>query len=130
MKPIRFITVLFFIFILLIIIAADTGILPKILTMLYVFPNGDKAGHFFLLGIMAFLLNLSMEGKTIGLGSLKIPLGSLLVASLATIEEISQSFFPARSASLEDLFFSYLGIVVFTVLSVIVLKRIGKRVSG
>jgi polysaccharide biosynthesis protein VpsQ len=96
---------------------------------MYAFPNGDKVGHFFLLGILAFLVNLSLGGKTVGILSMHIQLGSLLVAVLSVVEEFSQSFFPARSASLLDLLASLFGIAFFTVLSLFILQIMDKRRS-
>jgi polysaccharide biosynthesis protein VpsQ len=129
LKPVQIITLLFFVFILFVIFTADTGILPRLITMLYVFPNGDKVGHFFLLGILAFLVNLSLQGKAVGILSMNIQLGSLLVAGLSIAEEFSQSFFPARSASLLDLLSSLFGIAFFTVLSLFILQKKEKRKS-
>jgi polysaccharide biosynthesis protein VpsQ len=129
LKPVRIITLLFFIFILFVIFTADTGILPRLITFMYAFPNGDKVGHFFLLGFLAFLVNLSLEGKTVGILAMHIQLGSLLVAGLSNVEEFSQSFFPARSASLLDLIASLIGIAFFTGLSKFILQKMDKRKS-
>lgn len=54
----KILAALFTIFILVIIILADTGSLG-FLAFLYNFPYGDKAGHFILYGILSFLLNLT-----------------------------------------------------------------------
>jgi hypothetical protein len=52
-------TALFALLILLIVIGADADRLPRLVQYVYDFPGGDKAGHFFLFGILSFLLNKS-----------------------------------------------------------------------
>ena len=52
-------TLLFFLLIIAIIIAADADQFPDVIKRLYQFPNGDKAGHFILFGILSFLLSES-----------------------------------------------------------------------
>jgi hypothetical protein len=52
----KWLTILFIIFIIAVIVLADNGKLGS-LHFIYDFPNGDKVGHFILYGIMAFLLD-------------------------------------------------------------------------
>ena len=42
--------------VLLIVILADSGNLPKIVSDLYDFPYGDKIGHFLLMGFLNYAL--------------------------------------------------------------------------
>ena len=118
MKPIRILTALAFLAIIVIILLADFRIIPKRVFTLYDFPYGDKIGHFFLMGLFALLVNLSLNMRKISVFSLNILLGSLIVIILSTIEEFSQSFFPSRTASFIDLAASYLGIFFIGNLSV------------
>ena len=53
----KWITVLFTLFILQVILWANTGTMPGALEMIYDFPNGDKVGHFILFGTLSFLVN-------------------------------------------------------------------------
>lgn len=76
-------------------------------------PYGDKFGHFFLMGILSFLINLMLGAKTIGFGSFRYLLGSLLVAVIVTLEECSQLFIRGRSFDWSDLVADCLGILVF-----------------
>ena len=110
MKPIRILTALAFLAIIVIILLADYRIIPKRVFTLYGFPYGDKIGHFFLMGLFALLVNLSLNMRKISVFSVSILLGSLIVIILSTVEEFSQSFFPSRTASFIDLAASYLGI--------------------
>jgi VanZ family protein len=110
MTRIMWLTVLFILFMLAIIILADLGAIPEPVKMIYRFPNGDRVGHFVLYGILAFLVNLASPHQK-RIARINVFYGSLIIAALATLEEISQLFFPHRTSDLIDLIFSQLGIV-------------------
>jgi hypothetical protein len=76
-------------------------------------PFGDKIGHFFLMGILSFLVNLILEAREIVFGKIRYLLGSLIVAVIVTIEEFSQLFIRGRSFDWSDLVADFLGILVF-----------------
>ncbi|HEX7556857.1 MAG TPA: VanZ family protein [Leptolinea sp.] len=122
MKFIRITTILFIFAFFLIILAANRGGIPAWIYSFYNYPNGDKVGHFVLFGLMAFLINCSYPEQVNRIFSLPIPTGSLIVAVLASLEELSQVFFPTRTSSLLDLSASFLGIIVFSYLSLFVIK--------
>ena len=111
----KWLAVFFAVFVILIIILADAGILPRYLGPIYDFPNGDKVGHFILYGILAFLVDLSLfrsfpdrSRKLIAL------LFGLILAFAITLEEISQQYIPSRTFSLFDLLMGYLGVAFFS----------------
>ena len=56
----KWLAILFALFILLIIVLADAGILAHYVGFIYKIPFGDKAGHFILYGILALLINLAV----------------------------------------------------------------------
>lgn len=91
--------------------AADRSALPGLITLLYAFPFGDKVGHFVLVGLLALAVNVLLSRRWVRLGAWSVLLGSVLVALGITLEEFSQTFFSARTFSLVDLAFSYLGII-------------------
>lgn len=76
-------------------------------------PYGDKVGHFILMGFLSFLVNLSFKGRKFKLFGLPILMGSFLVFTLVTLEEISQIFVIARTFDSGDLLADYLGIFLF-----------------
>ncbi|MEK7723980.1 MAG: VanZ family protein [Acidobacteriota bacterium] len=76
-------------------------------------PFGDKLGHFFLMGILSFLVNLILDARDFGFGKIRYLLGSLIVAVIVTIEEFSQLFIRGRSFDWTDLVADFLGILVF-----------------
>lgn len=110
----KWIAILFGLFIVLIIVLADLGKLG-VFGILNSIPYGDKAGHFLLYGILTLLLDLSFIRARPDIRPMVIALriGSIL-ALLIGIEEVSQQFFDNRTFSLIDLAASYLGVSVFS----------------
>ncbi len=109
----KWITFLFALFILAVIVLADLGILPHFLSIVYDFPNGDKVGHFILFGLLGFLLTFtftrSLPNRTRALVALSI---GLILMLLIALEEISQMFVSTRTFDLIDLLASYVGVVL------------------
>lgn len=108
--------VLFMAVICYLIFLVDQVTLPKWITVLYDFPNGDKLGHFLLMGMAAFLINMALSDRSFSVGRILVPYGPFVFAILVTLEEISQQFFPNRTYSLVDLAFSFAGILVLGIL--------------
>jgi polysaccharide biosynthesis protein VpsQ len=107
--------VLFSLFILLIIILADAGLLSRLLGFVNRIPFFDKAGHFILYGILALLINLAVFGTRPVHERVPLLLRTgLVLGAFIGIEEFSQRYFSERSFDLVDLAFSYLGLVVFS----------------
>lgn len=110
--------VFFTIFILVIIVMADAGVLARYLGFLYLYPYGDKVGHFLLYGILAFLLNMSVfrshPDRTRAWVAVRY---GLILVVLIGLEEFSQRFFSNRTYDLVDLMLSYLGVICFSVLA-------------
>ena len=84
---------------------------------LYAFPYGDKVGHFVLMGTFSFLVNMSLACRKVRFRRRQLLIGSLGVAVLVTVEELSQVFFASRTFSLVDLGFSLAGIWSFGMLA-------------
>ena len=111
-------TALFSLLIVIIVMSADAGILPRPLGKLYAYPGGDKAGHFLLFGILSFLLNKSALTLFPRRSPARVFLTvSLLLVILIGLEEWSQSLFPSRTMSLSDLLASYAGVSLFALLA-------------
>lgn len=120
----KWIAFLFTIFILLIIVLADAGVLAHYAGFLYYMPFGDKLGHFFLYGILSLLINLALF-RSLPFQSRK-PLATksgVFLALLIGLEEFSQQFFSNRSFDLVDLIFSYLGLVSFSWMAIKIKSR-------
>lgn len=109
--------VIFLLIFAAIILFADQGKMPGFIAALYAFPYGDKVGHFMLMGSFSFLANMSLACRKVRFSGIQVLIGSLGVAALVTLEELSQVFFASRTYSLVDLGFSLAGIWSFGVLA-------------
>ncbi len=107
----KIVTAIFIVFLAGIVICANQGSLPDFLLSIYSFPGGDKAGHFLLMGTLSLLVNLSFGLCQIELFSRRVLLGTMVVLVVVTLEEASQLWFTARTFSLVDLGFDYMGII-------------------
>lgn len=120
----------FMVLIIAIIILADMGRMPEFLANLYNFPNGDKVGHFLLMGILSFLVNASIvPAFPLEKSKRSVLAASLILALLAGIEEWMQSFFSHRQASLLDLLSSIAGIAFFAWLAWIQQVKKNKKLT-
>jgi polysaccharide biosynthesis protein VpsQ len=110
----KWLTILFGFFIIFIVVLADMGRLG-FMGAVYDFPNGDKAGHFILFGILAFLLDLTFFHAFPHIDQKRIAvIVGLILALLTGLEEYSQRFFSTRSSSIFDLLATYLGLIFFS----------------
>ena len=110
----KWLTFLFTLFIVLIIVLADLGKLG-ILKLIHDIPYGDKAGHFILYGILTLLLDLTFTRSLPNQSpKLIVVLTGLVLAFIIGLEEYSQQFFASRTYDLVDLTFSYLGVIFFS----------------
>jgi VanZ family protein len=108
----KILTALFTLFILVVILLADMGRLG-VLEVLYRFPYGDKAGHFFLYGILTFLVNLTaLRSRRFSDPKRAALTATLILALLVAAEEFSQRYFANRTFSLSDLVFGYAGMLL------------------
>ena len=73
---------------------------------------GDKLMHFLMVGMLTFLINLSMRAMTLRLGIFPLQLGTLLLLVLTTLEEFSQLMFVNRTFDLLDLACNVTGIIL------------------
>ena len=117
MKNLKWLTILFILLLLAIVVAADRGIMPAFVAVLYDFPGGDKVGHFVLMGLLSLLVNLSVLSGPGRRTLRRAVVASLVVAGVVTLEEISQKLFPGRTSSWADLVSSLAGIGVFGALA-------------
>jgi len=107
----KYIAVIFLVFIVGVVILADTQRLPAFITVLYDFPNGDKAGHFVLFGLLNFFVTRAFLSTLLDRpqGWVTLSIG-LILAFLITLEEFSQKYFSSRTFDPFDLLGSFLGL--------------------
>ena len=120
----KYISILFLIFIIAIIVLADNGDLPHSIRAIYDFPNGDKLGHFILFGLLNFFITrayfTSFPAKPRTRAALSV---GLILAVFIGFEEWTQRFFSNRTSDVFDLLASYAGVVTFGFLAVLWRKR-------
>lgn len=85
-------------------------------------PLGDKAGHFFLIGTMAHLLNYALRFRTWGIGRLPLQSGGMVILALITAEEFSQIWIPDRTFDAGDLLANTAGVLLA--------ELVARKVSG
>lgn len=95
-----------------IIYQADTGEKIRLFLLVESLPLGDKLGHLWLYGALAFLLNLSLQLRKYHCYGLSIYRGSLFVLIFAIAEELSQHFFATRTLDAGDLIADVIGIAI------------------
>jgi VanZ family protein len=93
--------------------AANTRAANTILSTAGYLPQGDKLGHFLLMGSLAMVVNFALQLRTIKMGPVTFLFGSLFVAAASTLEELTQVFIPSRTFSIFDLAADYAGIYLF-----------------
>jgi VanZ family protein len=105
--------VLFTIFIIVIIILADMGKLPRLLNMIYDFHYGDKLGHFVLFGLLNFFITRAALSAFSSRNPLRVVVTAYLILALfVAVEEYSQNYFPSRTAEWFDLIAGCAGMFV------------------
>ncbi len=90
-------------------------------------PFGDKIGHFCLMGMFSFVVNLILNARTVGFGKFKYLLGSLIVLAVVAAEEFSQRFVRGRTFDAGDLIADALGILLFGEAARFVAARYSKQ---
>lgn len=109
----KYIAILFSLFIIAVIILADRNAIPPFIRALYDFPYGDKLGHLILFGLLNFILTLTFIRALPDRARNWVALSVSLILALAiAAEEYSQQFFSARTFDLVDLSASYLELLV------------------
>lgn len=95
-----------------IIYQANTGEKISAFLLVEALPMGDKLGHLWLYGTLAFLLNLGLNLREFCCYRLRIYRGSLLVLTFAILEEISQQYFVLRTQDVGDVAADIAGICI------------------
>lgn len=112
-----------YVFILaVIVLLADLNGTGYLLDFVGEISYGDKIGHFILTGLFALLLNLAFGLRKARVGVFGFPLGSLIVAIVATLEECSQIYVGGRNFDGGDLIADYLGIFAFGILAALIYR--------
>ena len=103
------------------VVEADRGTLPLVIQHVYTYPAGDKVGHVVLYGGLAFVAALGFPRRA---QWVNVPLSTVVILVLATLEEASQAWFPGRTASVFDLLASYIGIAAGMLAARLIERRV------
>lgn len=117
-------SVVYFLIILSIMLLADMG---KFVNFSLAQPPYDKVGHFVLYGIASFLCHRATGKKMMSVFNYPIPFGPALFTIFTAGEELLQAILPNRTASIEDFFASFAGILVFYWIGEVWDRKKGKR---
>jgi polysaccharide biosynthesis protein VpsQ len=108
---IKLLTGIYILLLVAIIFCADHVSYQSSFSFIREIPGGDALGHFTLMGLFAFLSNISLNCRAVRVVGRPVLLGSTTVIALITVEEVSQSLIPHRSFDLFDLAADYLGVM-------------------
>jgi VanZ family protein len=122
----RLITSLYVVLLVVIVLLADHREYHTVFDAVRRIPGGDKLGHFLLMGLFSFLMNVSLSCRTVRISAARVLLGSAVVCAAVTLEEFSQIFVRYRTFDLVDLAFDYAGIWAFGRLALYVELRRGR----
>ena len=117
----------FTIFIATAVIACNTGEGKQLFSMIGHVPGRDKTGHFILMGLLAFFIVLMLVPRM----KSSAPKATIIVASILSLvialEEGSQHFISSRTFSLADLLCSLAGVIVFTAIAFLIIRKSERR---
>lgn len=117
------IAILFSIFILMVILAADLGVGSPFFALVRRVPGADKTGHFILIGLLAFFVIWAVMDVSSRSSRSACIKSMLVLAAIITLEELTQLFLRFRGFSYADLAFDYLGILLFGCLAAFLQRR-------
>ncbi|MCP4339136.1 MAG: trypsin [Desulfobulbaceae bacterium] len=126
-RAVSLITLSYGLFIGWVIYLANTGQSSLFFQLVRAIPYGDKLGHLFLFGFLTLGLNVALKYKMFNLKQRGIYCGSTIVGIVVLLEELSQYFLPSRTFDVIDLGADVAGILVFSVISYMLSRRISCR---
>jgi hypothetical protein len=104
--------------------AAYLDLIP---TWILSFPAADKVFHFLLFGGLAFWLHLALHAAPVRFLDLHWPRALVILFPIVAAEELSQSLSSVRGVDPGDLISNWLGLLMFWLLSVYVLRAQQRR---
>ncbi|RPI86780.1 MAG: trypsin [Planctomycetaceae bacterium] len=102
----------FALFVVAVIVSADTGWADWLLEAVHVIPLGDKLCHCIFMGTLCWLANRSFRSEPVTAAIPWLTWPTVIISTLVVAEEFSQIWIPGRTFSLADLAADGLGIAV------------------
>lgn len=81
-------------------------------------PHVDKLGHFFLYGLLTYLMSFALRQRRFKLLNIRIPLAPFIMLIATFMEECSQIMQEFRTFSLLDMLANIIGVVCFGSLAI------------
>lgn len=101
-----------------IVLAANNGVLSPWMSWLHGIPFGDKACHFLFVGVLSFLVSITIISHRPRSSKVAVVAGTIvLLAALTSLEEMSQALLRHRQYSELDMLCNIAGTCVFGVFS-------------
>ena len=126
----RLIALIYIILLIALIILVDKGKMLYWLSWVHYIPFADKVGHFLLLGVASFVVNVALTCKNYKLFNYHFFYGSTILGILITLEEFSQMLIPFREFDVLDLASNYSGIWIFGLIGCFLFQKyLGKDIQ-
>lgn len=120
---IRAITIGFLLFLIAVVIIANTGNGEHFWPFIHKVRHADKAGHIILFGTLSFLCNLTFPSRRFGRRPFLVTLTTLVLLVVISLEEISQAFIPNRHCHLFDWLADVAGLAIGQLAAVLLKSR-------
>ncbi|MFT7560472.1 MAG: VanZ family protein [Flavobacteriales bacterium] len=124
---IRALAVAFTVFIIWVIVLADTGKVASVFGSFHSLRYSDKIGHFLLFGFLSLIINAALRFRSFTCLKLRLYTGTVAVSIFVVLEELSQHYFPNRTLDIYDLAADAAGICVFSVIAYLINKILKHR---
>ena len=125
---IRVLLIAFLSFLVWVIYQKDTGATIAVTRIIEGIPNGDKLGHFLLMGTLTILGVLASQFHRFKFKeTLQIYSASLIIFVVITLEEFSQLFLESRTFEWLDMTANTAGIVLFSLLAAVIERLVQKK---
>lgn len=113
----KWVSLVFFLFIVWVIVQANSGASSVWFELIGAIPCGDKVGHLGLFGVLTWLAINASKLQTFSVGRLSLYKGAVLVFTFVLVEEFSQLFIPTRTFDWMDLVMDLSGISLAALLA-------------
>ncbi len=123
-RAVSLITLSYGFFIVWVIYMANTGQSSFFFQLVSMIPYGDKLGHVFLFGFLTLGLNIALNFKALSFKQIRVYYGAIIVGMFVVSEELSQYFLPSRTFDVFDLCSDITGILLFSIISYELNRRI------
>ncbi len=113
----------YFLFLCLLILMKNLNLGNSVFGLLHGIPHIDKLGHFFLYGLLTYLMSFALKHRSIKLMTIRIPMAPVIMLIATFMEECSQITQEFRTFSLLDMLANAVGIVCFGTLAIWFTRR-------